>query len=64
MRIASMQVFELYQNYGCRFFTPDTGHVQEILDALDAAMPSWDRDHPEIFYQALELNLPHLLRRI
>ena len=64
MRVASKEVFELYQNYGCRFFAPDSQHVQEILDALDAAMPSWDRDHPELLYQALELNLPHLLRRM
>ncbi|HEV2209354.1 MAG TPA: hypothetical protein VG167_11300 [Verrucomicrobiae bacterium] len=63
MRIASMQVFELYQRYGCRFFAPNGQQTQEILTALDSALPSWDRDHPELFYQALELNFPQLVRR-
>jgi hypothetical protein len=64
MRIASMPVFELYQRLGCRFFCPTTEHVQVVLEALDAAMPLWDRDHPELFYQALELNFPQLVRRM
>jgi hypothetical protein len=38
--------------------------VQVVLEALDAAMPLWDRDHPELFYQALELNFPQLVRRM
>ena len=64
MRIASMPVFELYQRLGCRFFAPTADQVQVVLEALDAAMPLWDRDHPELFYQALELNFPQLVRRI
>ena len=63
MRIGSMQVFELYQMQGCRFFPPNHEQVQELLDALDAAMQLWDRDNPELFYQTLELNFPHLVRR-
>lgn len=63
MRISSMQVFELYQRLGCRFFAPSPEQVQVVLEALDAAMPLWDRDHPELFYQALELNFPQLVRR-
>jgi hypothetical protein len=34
------------------------------LDALDAAMGSWDRDYPQLFYQALELNFPELRRAL
>lgn len=64
MRIASMPVFELYQRLGCRFFAPTADQVQVVLEALDAAMPLWDRDHPELFYQALELNFPQLVRRM
>jgi hypothetical protein len=64
MRIASMHVFELYQRQGCRFFAPNPDQVQVVLEALDAAMPLWDRDHPELFYQALELNFPQLVRRM
>lgn len=64
MRIASMAVFELYQRLGCRFFAPTSEQVQVVLEALDAAMPLWDRDHPELFFQALELNFPQLVRRI
>ncbi len=63
MHIASVQVFELYRNYGCRFFSPNAQQVQVILDALDAASPLWDRDHPELFFQTLELNFPELVRR-
>ena len=63
MRIGSVPVFELYQMQGCRFFPPNHEQVQELLDALDAAMSLWDRDNPELFYQTLELNFPHLVRR-
>jgi hypothetical protein len=59
----SVQIFELYQSHGCRFLTPARTEVQYILDALDSAMPFWDRDHPELFFQTLELNFPALLRR-
>lgn len=63
MQIGSVQIFELYQRHGCRFFCPTREQVQEVLDALDMALPVWDRDHPELFYQTLELNFPQLLRR-
>jgi hypothetical protein len=56
------QVFDLYMKHGCRFAEPARGHVQEILDALDGAAPFWDRDHPELFYQTLEMNFGELLR--
>ena len=62
MRVASVQVLELYQTFGCRLTEPIASQVQDILDALDPAMPLWDRDHPELFFQALELNFPQLLR--
>jgi hypothetical protein len=62
MQSPSLQVFDLYRNFGCRFFAPSTYQAQAILDALDAAMAAWDRDHPELFYQALELNFPELRR--
>ncbi|HYG35132.1 MAG TPA: hypothetical protein VEC99_10130 [Clostridia bacterium] len=62
MHISSPQMIELYQKQGCRFDTPTHEQVREILDALDSAMPFWDKEHPELFYQALELNFPDLLR--
>jgi hypothetical protein len=37
--------------------------VQHILDALDSAAPFWDKEHPELFYQTLQLNFPELVRR-
>jgi hypothetical protein len=61
--VASMAAHEFYQKYGCRFEVPTLKDVQCILDALDSAMPFWDRDHPELFYQTLELNFHELLRR-
>ena len=62
MRSGVPQVFELYMKHGCRFSEPARGQVQEILDALDGAAPGWDREHPELFYQTLEMNFRELLR--
>jgi len=59
---ATAQAHELYQKHGCRFATPMPKHVQHILDALDSAAPFWDKDHPELFYQTLQLNFPELVR--
>ncbi len=63
MQAACGQVLEFYRKYGCRFEAPSNRQVQEVLSALDSAMPSWDRDHPEVFYQTLELNFHPLVRR-
>ncbi len=61
-RSASRQLLDLYGKHGCRFRAPTHHQVQHILDALDSAMPHWDRDHPDLFYQTLELNFPELAR--
>jgi hypothetical protein len=63
MQAASGQALDLYRKFGCRFDAPTNKAVQEILDALDSAAPHWDRDHPALFFQTLELNFPQLLRR-
>jgi hypothetical protein len=63
MRSASKQVLYFYKTCGCRFFEPTQQQVRHILEALDSALPAWDRDNPELFYQTLELNFPELLRR-
>lgn len=63
MHNASVQVLELYQSYGCRFSAPTRGQVQEIFEALDGALPLWEKEHPELFYQTLELNFPELVRQ-
>jgi len=62
MRAASRQVLALHMEHGCRFCVPAHTQVQYILDALDSAVPGWDRDHPDLFYRTLELNFPQLLR--
>jgi hypothetical protein len=62
MRSASAPVLDLHKQQGCRFFAPSFWQVQQILDALDSALPFWDRDHEELFYRTLELNFPDLLR--
>jgi len=59
----SPQAIELYMQHGCLFVTPAPSQVQEILDALDASMQCWDRDYPQLFFQTLELNFPHLRAR-
>jgi hypothetical protein len=61
--LACLEIPELYQKYGCRFELPSRADVQYILDALDQAMSTWDKDHPELFFQTLELNFPTLVRR-
>jgi hypothetical protein len=62
MRLVSPRKSELHQQHGCRFSVPTTQQVQFILNALDSALPGWDRNHPELFYQTLELNFPELVR--
>ncbi len=61
MHVVSMQARDLHKKYGCRFAAPTAQQVQDIFDALDLAMPLWDRDQPRVFYQTLELNFPELL---
>lgn len=63
MRSSSKQVLELYRVRGCLFYEPTRIQAQQVLDALDSAMVSWDRDHPGLFHQTLELNFPELRRR-
>jgi len=60
--VSSRQAQDFYQKFGCRFVAPTRKQVQYILDALDSAMPLWDKDHPGLFYQTLELNFRELLR--
>lgn len=62
MHTTSGQTIELYRKFGCRFWEPSHAQVEEVLGALDAAMPQWDTLHPELFYQTLELNFPELVR--
>jgi len=61
--IVSVQAQELYQKHGCRFVAPSPKQAQHILEALDSAMPSWDKDHPELFFETLQINFPELVRR-
>jgi hypothetical protein len=62
MKAASVPAMTLYRLQGCRFEAPTREHVQEILGALDKALPTWDKEHPELFYQTLELNFRELVR--
>ena len=62
MHRASPQVVGMYQKFGCRFVVPTRQQVEHVLQALDSAMPQWDKQHPELFYQTLELNFPELIR--
>jgi len=62
MHSASPQAVELYQKQGCRFAVPSHDEVQEVLDALDSALKNWEQEHPELFFQTLELNFPELVK--
>ena len=61
LHVACAQVQELYRKHGCRFNAPTLEQVRGILDALDRAMPQWESEHPELFYQTLELSFPELV---
>lgn len=63
IKFACAQIQELYRKYGCRFAEPTLPQVRGILDALDGAAPRWETEHPELFYQTLELSFPELLIR-
>ena len=63
MQAACGQVLDFYRKYGCQFEAPSHKQAQEVLSALDSAVPFWDRDHPALFYQTLELNYPELTKR-
>src|SRR5215831_4951078 len=62
MQLGSQKVIELYRKHGCRFCAPTREQVRHVLNALDGAINSWELDHPELFYQTLELNFPELVR--
>ena len=62
MQIGSNEVRELYRTFGCRFCAPTLEQVQSVLNALDSAMPAWERSFPRLFYETLELNFPELVR--
>ena len=64
MQHASPETVELYRKFGCRFCTPGRQQIQDILSALDPAVPRWEKEHPELFYQTLELNYPEMVKRI
>jgi hypothetical protein len=53
-------IYDLFEAHGEHYLDPKREEVQHILDALDAALPTWDKDHTELFYQTLELNFPQL----
>ena len=62
MKSPSIPAMTLYRLQGCRFEAPTREQVREVLDALDKALPSWDQEYPELFYQTLELNFRELMR--
>jgi hypothetical protein len=62
MQARSAQRIDLYMKHGCLFDTPTREQVREVLEALDSAMPSWEKEHPELFYQTVEMNFRELLR--
>jgi hypothetical protein len=63
VHLVCAQIQELYRKHGCRFTEPTLDQVRGILDALDRAMPKWESEHPELFYQTLELSFPELVIR-
>ena len=60
MQARCPEVMELHMKHGCQYVEPTHDQTQEILDALDVALPAWEKEHPELFYQTMELNFPEL----
>jgi len=60
MQARCPEVMELHMKLGCQYVEPTREQTQEILDALDMALPAWEKEHPELFYQTMELNFPEL----
>jgi hypothetical protein len=60
---AGNQTFDLYYSHGFRFKIPTQNQIESILEALDAASATWDRESPELFYEVLELNFPEQRRK-
>src|SRR5437879_13180728 len=63
MHVGSPQVLDLYRTFGCRFCVPTHEQVQYVLDALDSAMPNWEKLHPRLFYETLEPHFPEFVPR-
>jgi hypothetical protein len=63
MKTGSHEAIELYRKFGCRFWTPSEQQIEQVINALDLAMPQWDKNHPELFFQTLELSFPELVKR-
>jgi len=61
MQALSPQKVDLHMKHGCLFDTPTHEQVREVLEALDSALPAWEKEHPELFYQTLEINFHELL---
>jgi hypothetical protein len=62
MQHRSQSAMDLYRKYGCRFCPPGRQQIQYLLNALDTAVPGWEKEHPELFFQTLELNYPEFVR--
>lgn len=63
LQAVSEYALDFYRRYGMHFFPPTWDQIRQVLDVLDAALPAWDKDHPELFYDTLKLNFPSLLRQ-
>jgi hypothetical protein len=57
------QPLKLYLDHGYRLKPLSNSLLQTILDALDSASATWDRDTPEYLFQTAEYNFPELVRK-
>ena len=62
VHLASLQVHELYQKHGCRFELPKKQGRAIYPGCARFRRSQLGSDHPELFYQTLELNFPSLVR--
>lgn len=53
----------LYSEYGRYFKVPTNKQITEILEALDTALPDWDKNQPHSFYSTLKASFPEGVRK-
>ncbi len=56
------QAIKLFFFNGYRFKMPSEDSIRDVLEALDAFSPTWDKDTPEYFFSTLQQNFPEFLK--
>ncbi len=53
-----------YDGYGHYFKVPTLKQVDDILEVLDKALPDWDKQEPQSFYEKYKVSFPDKIKRV